>query len=368
MRNFVILFVCLNAMFSFGQCNGSLELCAKKYDEVAYLTTHNAFNATDQGFSFPNQNIGITAQLNMGVRGLMLDVYYLNGVPTVYHGFSFLGNVPLVSNLEEIRLFLEGNPTEIVSIIFECYVDADAIEGAMNSAGLASYLYAKPVGQDWDSLGDMIANNKRLVVFTDVDDWGVGQEWYHYAWDYAVETHFTVNSSAAFTNDFNRGAPTNDLFIFNHFVTSAALGTGVLYEAQVVNQYSFLMNRIQGHFNEYAKFPNFITLDFVDEGNGMQVVDSLNASGFILSTEKLVNSTLRVSPNPSGEYLNVWGLDPSAAYTYELIDARGKLTMLESSFGVKEHVLEVVGLHKCSYILRITANGQVHYNHTILLH
>ena len=367
MMRFGLSLAFLYSTLSYAQCNGSIELCQRRYNEVAYLTTHNAFNADDQGFSFPNQNIGITAQLNLGVRGLMLDVYDMGGVATVYHGYSFLGNEPLVSNLDEIRLFLENNPSEIVTIIFESYVDADMIEGAMNTAGLTSYLYEKPAGQDWDLLGDMVSNNKRLVVFTDVEDAGVGQGWYHYVWDHAVETHFTVNSSAAFTNDFNRGDPVNDLFIFNHFVTSATLGIGMLAEAQVVNQYTFLMNRLHGHFNEYAKFPNFITLDFVDVGNGKSVVDSLNSSGFELETEKLFGTLLVVSPNPAYDYVEVCGLDPGVDYSFEILDFKGRVRTVESSAYQEKVILDLPRMPKSMYILKISQNRKLVYSHKILI-
>ncbi len=77
------------------QCNGSIELCNKRFNEVAFLTTHNAFNCQEHGFNLPNQTWGITKQLHDGVRGLMLDVYDVNGVLTVYHGYSILGSMPL---------------------------------------------------------------------------------------------------------------------------------------------------------------------------------------------------------------------------------------------------------------------------------
>ena len=59
---------------SYAQCNGSVNLCSKQYNEVAYLTTHNAFNSDEDGLLFPNQSNNIASQLNDGVRGLMIDV------------------------------------------------------------------------------------------------------------------------------------------------------------------------------------------------------------------------------------------------------------------------------------------------------
>ena len=69
---FALQFIMQN---SYAQCNGSADLCSKQYNEVAYLTTHNAFNSDEDGLLFPNQSYNIASQLNDGVRGLMIDVY-----------------------------------------------------------------------------------------------------------------------------------------------------------------------------------------------------------------------------------------------------------------------------------------------------
>ena len=57
-----ILFFCFLDVKS--QCNGSFQLCDKKYNEVAILTTHNAFNSSEDNFQFPNQTYNILNQLN----------------------------------------------------------------------------------------------------------------------------------------------------------------------------------------------------------------------------------------------------------------------------------------------------------------
>jgi len=173
---------------AYSQCNGSLFLCGQQYNEVAYLTTHNAYNSGEDGFMLPNQNFNITAQLNAGVRGLMIEVYDDSGTPTVYHGFSFMGSAPLLDYLNNIKIFLDANPAEVVTIILECYTTANAIAGNINLAGLTSYLYTHTPGSNWPTLQNMIDTDQRLVVFSDQDDADTTQGWYHYVWDYAVET------------------------------------------------------------------------------------------------------------------------------------------------------------------------------------
>jgi hypothetical protein len=263
------------AFHSKAQCNGSQNLCNKKYNEVAFLTTHNSFNTSADGFNFPNQNLTIQEQLELGVRGFMLDVYNLNGTSTVYHAKKMLGTAPFASNLRDIKQFLDDNPNEVVTIILECSVTANEIENDFKSAELIPSLYSHQ-GESWPTLKEMINNNTRLVLFTDKDDAVADQSWYHYIWDHAVETHFTVHKPSDFNSKFNRGDSANELFILNHFETKSLLGTGNKKAAKEVNTNPFFMNRVLNCYRETGKFPNFITVDFVEIGDGMNVVNELN--------------------------------------------------------------------------------------------
>ena len=217
-KSIYILFVLqLITIISYAQCNGSIDLCSKQYNEVAYLTTHNAFNSDEDGLLFPNQSNNIASQLNDGVRGLMIDVYSLPilGTRVAYHSIIGLGYIPLSDIFNDIKIFLDNNPNEIVTIILECYVTSNDIESEINQSGLSNYLYTHNNSIGWPTLQNMIDNNSRLVIFTDVDDASSSQNWYHYVWDYAAETHYSVGTINDFTCDFNRGDPLNDLFIFN---------------------------------------------------------------------------------------------------------------------------------------------------------
>ncbi len=271
----ILLLLVISLQISHAQCNGSLDLCSKQYNEVAYLTTHNAFNSDQDGLLFPNQTYNIASQLNDGVRGLMIDVYNdLFGTPVVYHSIIALGYIPLSDIFNDIKTFLDNNPNEIVTIILECYVTANDIEDEINQAGLSNYLYTHNAA--WPTLQSMIDNDNRLVIFTDVDDASSSQNWYHYVWDYAVETHYSVSTINNFTCDFNRGDPLNDLFTFNHFVTDATLGYGLYTESNDVNANPFFINRALDCQTQTNKFPNFVTVDYYELGDGLDVVDHLN--------------------------------------------------------------------------------------------
>jgi len=290
---YILFSLQLITIISYAQCNGSIDLCPKQYNEVAYLTTHNAFNSDEDGLLFPNQSYNIASQLNDGVRGLMIDVYDHFGTPTAYHSVFMLGTIPLSDIFNDIKTFLDNNPNEIATIILECYVTANDIEDEINQSGLSSYLYTHNTA--WPTLQSMIDNDNRLVIFSDVDDGNSSQNWYHYIWDYAVETHYSVGTINDFTCDFNRGDPVNDLFIFNHFVTDANLGYGLYTESNDVNANPFFITRALNCQNQTNKFPNFVTVDYYELGDGLAVVDQLNgltATSAINITEEKFERTL----------------------------------------------------------------------------
>ena len=273
MNKYIFSFLYFITFNFYGQCNGSYDLCNKRYNEVAYLTTHNAFNSKQDRYLFPNQKTNITEQLNNGVRGLMIDVYEDNESIVVYHAYKFLGSQPLSVYLNDIKYFLDNNPNEILTIILETYTSSNSIENEISKVGLLEYLHTQDVNSLWPKLQMMIDSNKRLVILSDKNDANENQSWYHYMWDFAVE-----NKYGQINCEFNRGNPENSLFIFNHFITSL---TGNKDNANKVNSFKYFMNHITKCKDLKNKFPNFITVDFYEIGESLDVVSKLNTIEFI---------------------------------------------------------------------------------------
>lgn len=279
------------------QCNGDTSLCARRYDEVCYVTTHNAFNY--QGpFFFPNQTYPVSTQLQDGVRALMVDVHWHNNQATVYHSSNFLGNQPLSDLLGDIKDFLDQHPNEVVTIILESNITAAQTEDAFQAAGLLSYCHAQVAGQAWPTLATMIQANTRLVVMTDAND-TQGRPWLHHIWDHAVETHFTAYSRADFSCAYNRGDSTNPLFILNHFVTQNPLGYGLPDSAAAINARPYLQSRAMGCWAATGKRPNFLTVDFYEKGEVFAVAQAINSG--LVSVQAPAQApvqALRVYPQP----------------------------------------------------------------------
>lgn len=96
--------------------------------------------------------------------------------------------------------FLSANPTEIVTIIIEDYVHAPmGLSKLFTSADLVKYWY--PVsemptnGKDWPSVTDMVAKNRRLLVFTS-DASKEASEGIAYQWKYLLENERKFSKSS----------------------------------------------------------------------------------------------------------------------------------------------------------------------------
>lgn len=345
----------------YAQCNGLDILCDKKYNEVSYLTTHNAYNSVEDGFYLPNQNYNITSQLNAGVRALMIDVYNEHGTNMVYHALSDLGSLSFNQVLFDIKTFLALNPNEIVTIILENYSTANLIENSLEAFNLLPYLYEHQYGNEWPTLQELIDVNTRLVIFSDTDDANPEQAWFHYLWDYAVETHYANTSIQDFSCFFNRGDPNNDLFIFNHFLNHPILGTGVPDEAEIINANPFFINRLIDCMNEVNKFPNFITVDFFDLGECNDVVNQMNTMQNV-SVEDRNNFGVHtvLFPNPFKERVVFKSAQTIQMKNIKVFNAWGRdctNSVLISKTG-ENMALDLSKLDKGLYVVRL---GQKHH-------
>jgi len=259
-----------------GPCNGSQELCDRRFDQVAFATTHNSMSNEDDDWVTPNQKHDMPTQLQDGVRAFMLDLHNWEGQVMLCHfmcvaGSTLLGMKPLETALVEIKQFMDENPGEVLTIIFESYVDADEVEKVFEAAGFSGRLYSHRRGQPWPTLGRLITSGKRLVVFS--DNAAGGADWYHPVWDYCWETNYDIQGLAQFSCEMNRGSQDNDLFILNHFISDPYASEESAAQA---NAFDVLYPRAAGCLEETGRMPNFIAVDFYSIGDVLAVVDRLN--------------------------------------------------------------------------------------------
>ena len=255
-------------------CNGSVNLCRRRYDQVAYATTHNAMSSADDGWWLANQRRSIARQLADGVRGLMLDTHYDGSDHTVWlcHKLCWLGSERLDKELTVIARFLDEHPHEVITLIFESKVSAADTGKAFADSGVLRHVYEHPVGQPWPTLGEMVAAGQRLVVFT--DHGGGTFPWYMAQWQHCLENPWAAWTERSFDCSVNRGKVGNALSVLNHFVSDPLPDRRV---AAMVNRGRELMQHARRCEREWNHVVNFVTVDHYDQGDLFDVVARLNA-------------------------------------------------------------------------------------------
>lgn len=251
-------------------CNGHVALCDRRFDEVTFATTHNAMSNADEGWLGPNQQHGITRQLEDGVRAMMLDTHKWRDELYLCHSVCEFGSKLLVDGLREISDFLAANPREVFTLIFQDGISPAETEAAFVASGLVDFVYT-PSGDPWPTLGAMIESNQRLVVTA---EFSAGPpDWYLHAWDVMFDTPYSFGSAEEFSCDLNRGRADNDLFLINHWITVLLPSEA---GAREVNVFDVLHDRAVQCAEERGRHPNFIAVDFYAHGDLFEVVDALN--------------------------------------------------------------------------------------------
>ncbi|CAB4401709.1 unnamed protein product [Rhizophagus irregularis] len=266
-------------------CNGYPELCGKLYSGIAYPTTHNAY-AYGKSVA-ANQNYDIPTQLKDGIRGFMLDANFptnnTNEVHLCHSSCDLLDQGPAATTLKQIGTWLDDNPNEVITILWE---NAGKVPAAMfnsiyTQSGFVKYAHFQEVGKDWPTLNDMIGSGKRVVNFVDTGA-DPSVQWLMPEYSYVFETPFENENANAFTCTVDR--PKNQerpMYVLNHFLYGTlAISTSIDVpqpdKANTTNSAS-LADHAKKCQQTFDKIPNFIAVDFYDQGSDNQNVLSITA-------------------------------------------------------------------------------------------
>jgi hypothetical protein len=276
----VLVAACSDVRFHPTACNGAAALCDRRYDQVAYPTTHNAFSTVAGNFGAANQTYDMPRQLADGIRGLMLDTHYFldeNNERDTFlcHGLCEIGSQKLVDGLAQIRRFLDEQRAEVVTIIFESYISAADSEAAFAHSGLDRYVAPHRAGAAWPTLRALIEANQRLVVFSAGDDStrDPQSDWLLDEFTWCWENPYQNATVADFRCDANRGRMDNDLFVLNHFLEDLLPHKD---QAEAANVNPGFIEHARSCEAATGRFPNFPTVDFYDVGDLFAVAADLN--------------------------------------------------------------------------------------------
>lgn len=257
------------------RCNGHEALCERRFNEVVLPTTHNSHSAEDLGYSglAANQVHSLERQLADGVRGLLMDVYDEGGVVTLCHSVCALGNQPHREALATLFTFLRENPREVVAIIYQDDVPPAAIEEDFVATGLDAFTFTHEPSTPWPTLAEMIDSGQRLVVT--LERGRPPPSWLHHVWDEAWDTPYSFNNPGDFSCELNRGSSDNALFLLNHWLNTV-VGLPDKGRAAETNSFDVLHGRAVQCMEESGQLPNFVAVDWYEQGDLFEVVDALN--------------------------------------------------------------------------------------------
>lgn len=300
-------------------CNGAAELCDRPLDQVVFAGTHNAMASADVAtWLFPQQERGIVAQLEDGVRALLVDVHYGTPVGTqvrtdleggtklaeaervlgpegvaaamrirdrlisgeqgarglyLCHGFCELGALRLDSTLAAVRAFLDRNPNEVVLLVVEDYVAPRDLAQALERSGLADLAYRGDPDEPWPTLREMIARDERVVVLLESGRRDV--DWLLPAFAAMQETPYTFPAPGdTLSCAPNRGGTAGALFQLNHWIQTTPAPRPS--NAAIVNALGPLLERAHRCERARGRRPNVIAVDFYRTGALLRAVRILN--------------------------------------------------------------------------------------------
>ncbi len=308
-----------------GACNGHVELCGRRYDQVAYPATHNAMSAADEpGWFIPEQPTGVIGQLDDGVRVLLIDTYYgqrterrdvvatapqsyatalaeatrlygsdvvdsalrlRNAItsapsgpvrPYLCHGLCEIGSTDWEPLMVQVKTWLDMHPREVVTFFIEDSVSSADTAAVFAQAGLLPYVHEQATDQPWPTLGQMITSGRRVVVLMERHAGGTQYPWLLPGFDVVQDTPFTNPTVADLSCRLNRGQPGNPLLLLNYWLSNFR---SLVTDARTINAEDVLWPYVTRCREQRARLPNFIAVNFVDEGDLFRVVDRLNGVG-----------------------------------------------------------------------------------------
>jgi hypothetical protein len=309
-------------------CNGSVELCMERLNQIVWAGSHNSMSSSAYNFFGAEHTLSIPEQLNEGARALLIDAYYgypqsgivrtnlagganradiqsefgndavkeldrlgaLTGTADtsgnkqdVYlcHDYCELGAIKAATVFKQINDFLNRNLTDVLILDVEDYVQPADLEKALKQGNLWDRVYTPDLSKPLPTLLDMVNppdgqdQAKRRVIITSERHpsqapWLVG------SYQLMQESPFTFTAISQFNCKPNRGQSTNAMLLVNHWLRPN--GPPDPEEASKVNSLATLTDRLEKCIDTRKRLPNVLAVDFFGIGDTLKVVDNFNAA------------------------------------------------------------------------------------------
>lgn len=156
-------------------CNNYPEFCSRKYSNITYVGAHNS-PFVNPNNAAANQELGMTAQLNDGIRMLTGQTHY-NATTKIISYCHSSCNLLDVGTAEDffanIARWIRTHPFDVVTILIgnSDFIGVGNYTTPLEASGLSRYAYIPsqiPMNvSSWPTLSSMILMGKRAVIFMD---------------------------------------------------------------------------------------------------------------------------------------------------------------------------------------------------------
>ena len=304
-------------------CNNSPALCSRSYSNITQLGAHDSpflRDASTDNSQSGNQYVwqpqvrqhqltdyrlvNTTSQLNAGVRLVTAQVHNNTGSLHLCHTSCDLLDAGRLSTwLKEIKTWMDTNLNEVVTILL---VNSDSSSAAQLhqefvTAGIDKYGFVPPQNnqalQTWPTLQSLIAANTRLITFiADLDPSttkAAGAPYLLNEFTFVFENPFQVTSAnnfscipdrpSAVAGNIEEAISSSRLSLVNHFLDiEEAFGITVpdVANAELTNANSGVVGNLgtaaADCAQKFGKQPNYLLVDFFDQGSAIDTVDKIN--------------------------------------------------------------------------------------------
>ncbi|PPQ64034.1 hypothetical protein CVT24_008847 [Panaeolus cyanescens] len=294
-------------------CNGHAELCERPYGNTTFLASHDSFAVSTNPFALARtQEVDLETQLLSGVRMLQAqgrmngkDLHFCHTCESLtlvglYHPLSnfLLFSSLFETYLETVKSFLDRHPNEVLTLVFvnpEEISVKDVWKPIFEKTGIADMAYIPPQPvmsrNDWPTLGEMISSGKRVVIFLDKGaesrtepeaDFILPQ--FQMMWE---DVYDPTDPEFPCKVDRTAGPLAYDqqLNLMNHNLNVDVFVGKILVPDRLNSPRTNSIDSILLHAQHCAPLaennrPNFVMLDFLNVGQGMDAVDRLNGFHF----------------------------------------------------------------------------------------
>lgn len=281
------------------------KLYHRRYSEQTFIGTHNsaAIRTAENGWSLSgNQYFNVSTQLQSGVRLLQAQGHHdPESTPDIrlcHFNCALMDGGTLTEHLLTIRDWLDQNPHEVVTLLFvNTGPPLWQWAKAYYESGLDLMSYIPPRRgrwgnfgiEDWPTIAEMVESNKRVVSFI---SGGANERTVPFLlpeFRYLFETNFGIERPDQYPCKPDRprwpdGYIPDRLSLVDHFLYAKFLGfryPNATY-ANRTNSASFEEGALGEHAarcrTTYQRRPNFLLVDFFNEGNVFDVEYGMNAN------------------------------------------------------------------------------------------